>query len=335
MITEDVGGAFGLKSGAYPEYPALLAAAKTFGRKIHWMASRSEAFNSDNQARDNVTIGELALDENGNFRTRAKQVQNLGAYVASAGIQLATNNYARCFPAMCDIPKLDISVQCVYTNTLPTGPYRGAGRPEANYVIEMLVEEAARVTGIDRVTLRRRNLIPASAMPYKTAVGTTFDSGEFPEIFRQGAGACRHRQFRTSAAANRKPMASCAGLACPAFLEHSGGVPNEGAYLTFPGKDTLTVNMNVGNTGQGHATVYPRLVAEKLGIDVVACEAQGRRQRSGDQGLAIGRLALDHHRRHALWSAPSKRCWKRARRSPHMCSKPTRRTSPMPLAPSR
>ena len=105
-LTEDVGGAFGLKSGAYPEYPVLLAAAKKYGRRVHWMASRSEAFNSDNQARDNVTVGELALDANGKFLAlRARQIQNLGAYVASAGIQLATNNFARCFPAMYDIPQ--------------------------------------------------------------------------------------------------------------------------------------------------------------------------------------------------------------------------------------
>lgn len=282
VITEDVGGAFGLKSGAYPEYPVLLAAAKTYGRKIHWMASRSEAFNSDNQARDNVTVGELALDENGNFLAlRARQVQNLGAYVASAGIQLATNNYARCFPAMYDIPKLDIGVQCVYTNTLPTGPYRGAGRPEANYVIEMLVEEAARVTGIDRVTLRRRNLIPASAMPYKTAIGTTFDSGEFPEIFDKALALADVDHFdkrRSESQANGKLR----GLGLSCFLEHSGGVPNEGAYLTFPGKDTLIVNINVGNTGQGHATVYPRLVAEKLGIDVAHVK-----HKAGDSDLEI------------------------------------------------
>ncbi len=282
VITEDVGGAFGLKSGAYPEYPALLAAAKTFGRKVHWMASRSEAFNSDNQARDNVTAGELALDENGKFLAlRVRQVQNLGAYVASAGIQLATNNFARCFPAMYDIPKLDIGVQCVYTNTLPTGPYRGAGRPEANYVIERLVDEAARVSGIDRVTLRRRNLIPASAMPYETAVGTTFDSGEFPEIFDKAlalADIDGFAQRRSESEANGKLR----GLGLSCFLEHSGGVPNEGAYLTFPGKDTLVVNLNVGNTGQGHATVYPRLVAEKLGIDATRVK-----HKHGDSDLGI------------------------------------------------
>ena len=201
VITEDVGGAFGLKSGAYPEYPVLLVAAKKLGRKVHWMSSRSEAFNSDNQARDNVTVGELAIDDNGKFLAlRARQVQNLGAYVASAGIQLATNNFARCFPAMYDIPKLDIGVQCVYTNTLPTGPYRGAGRPEANYLIERLVEEAARITGIDPVAIRKRNLIPSSAMPYKTAIGTTYRQRRISGDLRKGNGARRLRRLRTAQA---------------------------------------------------------------------------------------------------------------------------------------
>ena len=282
VITEDVGGAFGLKSGAYPEYPVLLVAAKKLGRKVHWMSSRSEAFNSDNQARDNITVGELAIDDNGKFLAlRAHQVQNLGAYVASAGIQLATNNFARCFPAMYDIPKLDIGVQCVYTNTLPTGPYRGAGRPEANYVIERLVEEAARITGIDPVAIRKRNLIPSSAMPYKTAIGTTFDSGEFPEILDKAMALADIEGFERRKR-NSEADGKLRGLGISCFLEHSGGVPNEGAYLTFPGKDTLVVNLNVGNTGQGHATVYPRLVAEQLGIDVAHVK-----HRQGDSDLEI------------------------------------------------
>lgn len=282
VLTDDVGGAFGLKSGAYPEYPVLLIAAKKLGRRVHWMSSRSEAFNSDNQARDNVTIGELALDKDGRFLAlRAHQIQNLGAYVASAGIQLATNNYARCFPAMYDIRKIDIAVKCIYTNTLPTGPYRGAGRPEANYVIERLVDEAARITGIDPVEIRRRNLIPASAMPYKTAIGTTFDSGDFPTIFEKALALANVDSFkarREVSEANGKRR----GLGLSCFLEHSGGVPNEGAYLTFPGNGTLVVNLNVGNTGQGHATVYPRLVAEKLAIDATQVK-----HRQGDSDFEI------------------------------------------------
>jgi carbon-monoxide dehydrogenase large subunit len=267
VVTEDVGGAFGLKSGAYPEYPALLVAAKKFGRRVHWMASRSEAFNSDNQGRDNVTAAELALDAQGRFLAlRARHVQNLGAYVSSAGIQLATNNFARCFPGMYDIAKLDIGVRCIYTNTVPTGAYRGAGRPEANYVIERLVDEAARVAGIDRIALRRRNLIAPSAIPYRTAVGTTFDSGDFPAVFEKALALADVEGF-----AERKRISAedgkLRGLGISCFVEHSGGVPNEGAFLSFPGNDRLVVNLNVGATGQGHASVYPRLVAEKLGID--------------------------------------------------------------------
>lgn len=282
VVTEDVGGAFGLKSGAYPEYPVLLAAARKYGRKVHWMASRSEAFNSDNQARDNLAVGELALDANGRFLAlRARQIQNLGAYVASAGIMLATNNFARCFPAMYNISKLDIGVQCVYTNTLPTGPYRGAGRPEANYLIERLVDEAARVTGIGKVEIRRRNLIPSSAIPFKTAIGTTFDSGEFPEIFEKALALAEIEGFeeRRSASAEQGKLR---GLGISCFLEHSGGVPNEGAWLTFPGNDTIVVSMNVGNTGQGHATVYTRLVADKLAIDPAQVK-----HRQGDSDFEI------------------------------------------------
>jgi carbon-monoxide dehydrogenase large subunit len=267
VLTGDVGGAFGLKSGAYPEYPVLLVAARKYGRRVHWMASRSEAFNSDNQGRDNVTVGELALDADGKFLAlRARQIQNLGAYVASAGITLATMNFARCFPAMYDIAKIDVGVQCVYTNTIPTGPYRGAGRPEANYLIERLVDEAARVSGIDRIELRRRNLIPPSAIPYKTAVGTTFDSGEFPQVFEKALALAQIETFadrRAQSEANGRLR----GLGISCFLEHSGGIPNEGAWLTFPGNGTVVVSLNVGNTGQGHATVYPRLVADKLGLD--------------------------------------------------------------------
>lgn len=282
VLTDDVGGAFGLKSGAYPEYPVLLAAAKKFGRKVHWMSSRAEAFNSDNQARDNATVAELALDKDGHFLAlRARQIQNLGAYVASAGIMLATNNFARCFPAMYAIPKLDIGVLCAYTNTLPTGPYRGAGRPEANYVIERLVDEASRVTGIDRIAIRRRNLIPSSAIPYKTAVGTTFDSGDFPTIFEKALALADLDGLKDRKRAS-EAEGKLRGLGISCFLEHSGGMPNEGAYLTFPGNGTLTINLNVGNTGQGHATVYSRLVADRLALDPAQVK-----HRQGDSDLEI------------------------------------------------
>jgi carbon-monoxide dehydrogenase large subunit len=281
VTTDDVGGAFGMKSGPYPEYPVLLVAAKAIGRKVHWMSSRSEAFNTDNQARDSVTTGELAMDERGKFLAiRVRHIQNLGAYATSAGITLATVNYARCFPTVYRIPKIDYASRCLYTNTVPTGAYRGAGRPEANYLVERLIDEAARVTGIDRATLRRRNLIPASAMPYRNALGVVFDSGEFPAVFEK---ALRLADYDTFKARRReaKKRGRLRGIGISCFLEHSGGYPTEGALLTFSG-DTLTVGLNVGNTGQGHATIYPRIAAERLGIPVAQV-----RHRQGDTDMAL------------------------------------------------
>src|SRR6185295_15584261 len=182
VITEDVGGAFGMKTPPYPEYPALLVASRQLGRPVHWQSTRSEAFLTDTQARDTVTEAELALDEKGKFLAlRVRHLCNQGAYVSTAGVGINTNNFARCLPGMYRIPKVDVSVACYFSNTVPIGPYRGAGRPEANYALERVVEEAARITGIDPVRLRKKNLIPPSAMPFKTPINT-YDSGDFPAI---------------------------------------------------------------------------------------------------------------------------------------------------------
>ncbi len=268
VLTEDVGGAFGMKTGVYPEYTALIAAARLTGKPVHWMSSRSEAFSSDNQGRDAVTEGELALDERGKFLAlRVRHLANMGAYMTYAGARLATYNFSRCFPVVYRIPHLDVTVRCVFTHTTPTGPYRGAGRPEANYLMERIVEEAARVTGIDRVTLRKRNLIPRSAMPYKTDVQTTYDSGEFPAILDKALALADYDGFKKrKREAARRGKYRGFGISC--FLEHSGGMPTEGALLAFPGGEKLVIALGVQSTGQSHATVFPRLVAEKLGIPV-------------------------------------------------------------------
>src|SRR5262249_11261058 len=148
----------------------VMIAAKVTGRPVHWMSSRSEAFLSDGQARDTVTQVELALDDRGRFLAlRVRHLANMGAYIGSVGANVQTHNFARCFPGMYAIPHIDVASRCVFTNTLPTSPYRGAGRPEANYALEQVIDTAARMTGIDPVKLRRRNLVRASAMPYKTA----------------------------------------------------------------------------------------------------------------------------------------------------------------------
>ena len=266
VITEDVGGAFGLKTSAYPEYIALLVAAKKLGRPVHWMSGRAEAFLSDNQARDTYSEVELALDDKGKFLAlRIRSVGNMGAYLGAIGANIPTLSFARCLPGMYDIKPIDIGVKCVYTNTLPTAPYRGAGRPESSYALERVVDEAARVTGIDPVKLRRRNLIKKSAMPYKTAVGTTIDSGDFEPILDEALKLADYESFKARRREAQK-RGKYRGLGICCMLEHSGGSPVESAMLTFPGDATLRFSLNVQSTGQGHATVFSRLIGERLGI---------------------------------------------------------------------
>ncbi len=229
---------------------------------------------TDTQARDTYTESELALDENGKFLAlRMKHLCGQGAYVTPAGIGINTNNVARCLPGMYRIPKIDFSSRCVFTNTAPIGPYRGAGRPEANYALDRVVEEAARVTGIDTVQLRRKNLIPPSAMPYKTAVTTTYDSGDFPAIFAKAMEMSDYKNFnkRKRESAKRKKLRGI-GISC--MLEHAGALPTESASLVFPGGDKLILALNVQSTGQSHATVFGRLLSDQLGIDRKTIEHQ-------------------------------------------------------------
>jgi carbon-monoxide dehydrogenase large subunit len=282
IVTEDVGGAFGMKSSVYPEYPALLVAAKQVGRPVHWMSGRSESFLTDNQARDMSADGELAVDGNGKFlAVRLSCAVNLGAYIGFAGVHLATNNFARCLPAMYHIPAIDVQVRGAFTNTVPTGPYRGAGRPEANYLLERLVDEAARITSIAPDEIRRRNLIPPSAIPYSTPVGTTYDSGNFPAVFQKALTLSAYAEFskRRSEATERGRLRGI-GISC--LLEHAGGMPTEGAGLVFPGDGTVELHLGSQATGQAHASVFPRVVAQQLGIPVDLV-----RLRQGDSSLGV------------------------------------------------
>src|SRR5580658_1768861 len=232
VITEDVGGAFGIKTGPYPENIALMVGARKLGRPIHWMSTRSEVFLTDNQARDIYSEVELALDEKGKFLAlRLRNVANLGAYVGPVGANIPTANFARCLPGMYDIKYIDISTICVFTNTVPTAPYRGAGRPECSYAIERVVDEAARITGIDPIKLRRRNFIKSSAMPYKTAVGTTYDSGDFGPMFDRALELADYEGFKKrKREAARRGKYRGFGICC--LLEHAGGAPTESAMLT-------------------------------------------------------------------------------------------------------
>jgi len=183
VITPDVGGGFGMKVQAYPEYAALLFAARRVGRPVKWRATRVESFLADTHGRDGVLEGELALDATGRFLAlRARTRVGIGAYVSAFAAVFGTNNTKNCLSSVYRIPAIAIDVTLAFTNAAPLGPYRGAGRPEALYLIERLIDQAAVATGMDRVELRRRNLIPAAAMPYRTPNGPVYDSGEFETI---------------------------------------------------------------------------------------------------------------------------------------------------------
>jgi len=286
VISDDVGGAFGLKTAPYPEYPALCVAAKTLGRPVHWMSTRAESFQSDNHARDAYTEAELALDKDGRFLAmRTNHLVSMGAFLAAVGPQIGVISFTRCLPGMYAIPKLSLAARCAFTNTVPTGPYRGAGRPEANYVMERLVDEAARVSGIDAVELRRKNLIPKSAMPYKSPVGNTYDSGDFAPILERALELADHRNFaRRQADARRRGKLRGIGISC--FLEHSGAMPGEGAGLIFREDRRLELRLNTHSTGQSHATVFGNLLAERLGIS-----REEIKHRHGDSDYGISGYA--------------------------------------------
>jgi carbon-monoxide dehydrogenase large subunit len=266
VTTDDVGGAFGLKTGPYPEYIAMLVGAKKVGRPVFWMSSRNESFQSDNHARDAYSDVELALDEKGKFLAlRIRHLGSMGAYIGAVGANIQTINMMRCLPGMYDIKLIDAQTKCVFTNTITTAPYRGAGRPEASYCIERVVEEAARITGIDPIKLRRRNLISRKAMPYKTAVGTTYDSGDFAAVADQGLKLADYDGFKARKREAKK-RGVLRGIGVCFMLEHAGGAPLEGTQVAFPGGDRMDFILNVQSTGQSHATVFPRLAAERLGI---------------------------------------------------------------------
>jgi carbon-monoxide dehydrogenase large subunit len=266
VVTEEVGGAFGLKTGPYPEYVAMLVGAKKIDRPVFWMSGRNESFLSDNHARDAYSEVELAIDDKGKFTAlRIRHLGNMGAYIGAVGANVQTQNMVRCLPCMYDIKLIDAQAKCVFTNTNTTAPYRGAGRPEASYCVERVVDEAARVTGMDPIRLRKRNLISPKAMPYKTAVGTTYDSGDFAAVLEKGLKLADVEGFKERKRQSKK-RGLLRGLGICAVLEHSGGAPLEGTQVSFPGGDRLMFTMNVQSTGQGHATIFPRLVAERLGI---------------------------------------------------------------------
>ena len=268
--TEDVGGAFGMKGWCYPEYVAMLHAARDLGRPVHWVSTRSEAFLTDNQGRDSFYTVELALTKRGKFLgLKVDCIGNMGAYFTGVAHFVVTTHISGCLPTVYDIPHAQVNSRCVFTNTLPTGPYRGAGRPEASYLLERVIDAAADITGIDAAELRRRNLIQPAQMPYTTAFGSQYDSGEFPVIFERALSVADYEGFAARRKAAKK-AGKLRGIGIGCYLEIAGAFPEEAARIAFPGGDKVTVSIGSGGSGQGHPTVFPKVAARKLGIDPAA-----------------------------------------------------------------
>lgn len=266
VTSRDVGGGFGIRNGTYPEYPALLYAARALGQPVRWNSTRSESFVSDAQARDSVMTGRLALDADGRILALDVDAKAaLGAYMHHVGYFIATANFSRCLSGPYRIPAIHSTVTCVLTNTVPTAPYRGAGRPEAAYIMESLIEAAAEKLGLDPVEIRRRNMLGPEVMPHKTAVGMNYCSGDFPDLLdRALAAADWSGMAARKAAAKAKGRYRGAGIGM--FVEISGGQPTERAKMSLGSDGLVRVRTAVGASGQGHETVFAMLADEQFGI---------------------------------------------------------------------
>ena len=221
VISDNVGGGFGMKGGVYPEYQLALLAAKLTGRPVKWIGDRSESFLSDEHCRDNITEAELALDNNGKFLAiRVKNHCNLGAYNGSDRSGGPPTNNIGVLAGTYTFPAGHVEVNGTFTNTMLTGPYRGAGRPEAAYVLETLVDLAARKLGIDPAELRRRNMIPKEAMPFKTALVYTYDCGDFGKNLDDCLDMADYKGFE----ARRRESSKTRQAARPWNLQHGRGV---------------------------------------------------------------------------------------------------------------
>jgi carbon-monoxide dehydrogenase large subunit len=269
VVTSEVGGSFGMRSGIYPELVLVLWAAKHLGRPVKWTSSRREGFLSDEHGRDNVTSAELAVDAGGRFLgLRVALKVDIGAYLTPRSAGPATNNVGG-LAGMYTTPAIHIESTGVYTNTTPTGPYRGAGRPEATYAIERVIDVAARELGIDPVELRRRNLIPASAMPFKTGLVFTYDCGDFERIMTMALTRSDHAGFeRRRAEARARGKLLGLGLANP--IEVAGGpytaVNPDTAELRVNPDGSVSLFAGSTSMGQGNETAFTQIVSDRLGL---------------------------------------------------------------------
>ncbi len=269
VVALDVGGGFGMKSNDFSEYGLCVLAAKKFRRPIKWIADRSESFLSDNHARDNIWTIELALDRDHRFlAVRTDSLANLGAYLAYAGTHQATNNVGG-VAGLYATPHMHARIRGIYTNTQPVSPYRGAGRPEATFAIERVIEVAARELGIDAVELRRRNLIQPADMPFRTGLVFTYDCGNFPALLDRAIDAGDWNGFaQRRADSERRGRLRGRGLGLA--IEIAGGPPGapfeEYASLTIDQSGSAFVKLGTHSHGQGHETAFAQILSDFMQV---------------------------------------------------------------------
>jgi len=267
VFCDQVGGGFGMKGGCYPEYPLSLWASEILGRPVKWISERGDALLADEQARDHAFEVELALDVEGKFLgLRARNTTNVGAYYTTDRSTLGPFDSLGGIAGTYATPAIYVEAKGVFTNTQSTGPYRGAGRPEAAYLIESIVDAAARQLAMDPVELRRRNTIPADAMPYKTALTFTYDSGDFAKNLEDCARLADYDGFPARRAESRA-RGRLRGIGVSNTLEQAAHKMLEMSEVRFDASGRATLLMGTSDHGQGHETIFKQILSDRLGLD--------------------------------------------------------------------
>ena len=266
ILTANVGGSFGMKNVSYPEYICILHAAKALGRPVKWLDERSTSFLSDSQGRDQLIHAELALDAEGKFlAVRLSGYGNLGAYITGVAPGPLSLNTGKNLASVYRTPLLSVDIKTVLTNMTLMGAYRGAGRPEANYFMERLIDAAADEMGIDRLALRKRNFIKPNQMPFPAASGVTYDSGDFAGVFQKALEISDHANFNKRKRESRK-HGKLRGIAVGSYLEVTAPPSGELGKITFDADGGVTLTTGTLDYGQGHATPFAQVLSSQLGI---------------------------------------------------------------------
>lgn len=266
VLCHDVGGGFGMKLFVYPEYVTTLFAARRLKRPVKWVSDRSEAFLTDCHGRDHLTTMQLALDENARIKAiKVDTIANLGAYLSNYSPFVATLAGVPMLVGCYDIPTAHVRVQGVFTHTAPVDAYRGAGRPEAIYALERALDVAARELKLSPLEIRRRNFIKPAQMPYKTALGSTYDSGDFQRNMEDAARAAGWDGF-AQRRAEAESRGKLRGIGLASYIERCAGGAGEQARLEVSADGHITLYIGTQSNGQGHETAFRQIICDRLGV---------------------------------------------------------------------